>query len=946
MSLRGIIDKISGLKNNSLFFRSLLAGILLLVIHAQSWATHLRAGEITVERVDCQELSFVITITVYTDIGPQVTAKFGDGTLDFGDGTNIQIPREENPQDLGQDVGLNVFQTIHTYQGNGIYVISYTEPNRNEGVLNMSNSVNTPFHLETQIFIDPFLGCNDTPVLLVPPVDRGCVGKAFYHNPGAFDREGDSLSYEFVIPKQAKGVNVLDYSFPNDPKFGGATEGGSGPATLSINPLTGEIIWNSPGKAGEYNLAFIVTEWRIVEGVAFKLGHVTRDMQIIIEDCDNQTPDLEVPEDVCVVAGDVVQGLAIGTDPDGDQVKLEAFGGPFEVTPKAIVFPSPPVFVDSPGSLLFQWQTDCSHVRVQPYQVEFKVTDKSDTGPSLVKFKTWNITVIGPPPVLQSANLNLSGGREIDLTWDPYICNNAISMQIWRRVDSFDFTPSECETGMPPYTGYTLLTTLPIDQTTYVDKSLDVGAAYCYRLVAVFSLPGGGESVVSNEVCAQPIEADAPVITHVTVDNTSDTDGQITVSWRSPFDINPAQFPGPYRYDVYRAEGLSGDSGLTLVASTGDTTLIDKNLNTRDFPYNYRIYLFDAADKPVDTSAVASSVRLTPEPLFKEIQINWNAQVPWSNQVQDYPYHYIYRDNIDPNDPTAIQLIDSVNVLQNGFTYLDDGYGGVPLEETKEYCYYVEALGSYGNPFIEVPQRNFSQIICTQPSDTIPPCAPVLEIESLDCATFLTNAPCGFNTFSNNISWTIAPDCGQDIESYNIYYSRTGKEGSFELIDNVNAMAYEHINIPSFAGCYMVTAIDRSGNESEYSNTVCNDNCPNYVLPNIFTPNGDTYNDVFAAFNPSNIVNENGGGGSTIDLSKCPRFVRSVNLTIINRWGKEVFHSTAAGDNSLYLSWNGKLQDGSDAPAGMYYYIAEVTFDLLDTDNSVKVYKGWVQLLR
>ncbi|HRG07923.1 MAG TPA: hypothetical protein PLJ08_05050, partial [Cyclobacteriaceae bacterium] len=71
--------------------------------------------------------------------------------------------------------------------------------------------------------------------------------------------------------------------------------------------------------------------------------------------------------------------------------------------------------------------------------------------------------------------------------------------------------------------------TVPIGTTTFNDNNdgqgLDAGAKFCYRLVAVFPQPGGGESLVSQEVCLPPILAGLPVITNVSVDVTSRTDG-------------------------------------------------------------------------------------------------------------------------------------------------------------------------------------------------------------------------------------------------------------------------------------------------------------------------------------------------------------------------------------------------------------------------------------
>ena len=61
------------------------------------WATHLRAGEITVERVSCNSLTFRITVTVFTNtINTNVLFGGEDDWLDFGDGHRMLIPEQEN----------------------------------------------------------------------------------------------------------------------------------------------------------------------------------------------------------------------------------------------------------------------------------------------------------------------------------------------------------------------------------------------------------------------------------------------------------------------------------------------------------------------------------------------------------------------------------------------------------------------------------------------------------------------------------------------------------------------------------------------------------------------------------------------------------------------------------------------------------------------------------
>src|SRR4051812_13143387 len=117
----------------------ILIGFILIVgtIHSAQ-ATHLRAGEIIVERKNCTSLTFTITINAYTNTESPI--RFGDGVLTFGDGSEpFRTPTVENTlrPDLGPSIGLVSYSRTHTFPGPGRYVISYLEPNRNAGILNM-----------------------------------------------------------------------------------------------------------------------------------------------------------------------------------------------------------------------------------------------------------------------------------------------------------------------------------------------------------------------------------------------------------------------------------------------------------------------------------------------------------------------------------------------------------------------------------------------------------------------------------------------------------------------------------------------------------------------------------------------------------------------------------------------------------------------------------------
>lgn len=953
----------------------------------QARATHLRAGEIVATRVDCSALTFIITVTVYTNT-QDTNVLFGGDTefLYFGDGLPpVAVPETPNTirYDLNPDgsVASASFTVQHTFPGVGRYIISYREPNRNEGVLNMDASVNTMFYLETELSVDPFLGCNNTPALLIAPIDQACTGVAFTHNPGAYDPDGDSLSYEMVIPFSDRNTQVINYKNPNDPKFytnfNTGNETASGPPRFEIDPISGTITWDAPGAIGEYNIAFHVIEWRKKAGRWYKVGYVRRDMQIIVDDCENERPDLILPADTCVVAGTTLNATILGIDPDNDPVKIEAFSEIFNFpSGQSPASYSPVPRVDDfrpsspPAETRFTWNTECIHVKDQPYQVVFKITDNPENGPKLVTFKTWFIKVVGPAPEWNDASLNLVN-RTASLEWDPYFCQSAETMQVWRKVDGSSFEPENCQTGMPEFLGYELVATLPIKVgsnpsvpvTSYVDnnggKGLAPGARYCYRLVAVFPLPRGGESYVSRDTCLGPILADVPVITHVTVEDTDLAEGRIRISWRTPFDADPGQFPPPYSYRIFRAVGFTRGGDSTDISPPGvftDTTFVDGGLNTMENVYNYSVAGYAANGNFLGTSAVASSVRLDANSAVKRIDLTWQAAVPWSNQIETFPSrHLIYR---GPEGATQadLVLIDSVDATAAGFSYLDEGqWNGEPLIDNQIYCYQVMTRGGYGNPKITQPLENFSQIICAQPGDTIPPCKlePPLRstLDYADCEEYYEKY-CQKDSYSNIIYWSRAGDasCRNDVRSYNVYASST-KGGEFSIIaENVRDTFYIDNNLLSFARCYKVAAVDVSGNVGELSEELCVDNCPYYELPNVFTPNGDNVNDEFSAYSIRGF--DCGEEGDCIPLEikeKCARFVQSVNFTVYNRWGQEVYNYSARLGNetsTIFIDWDGRDDKNTELSTGVYYYVAEVVFDSVDPNTSTRTLKGWIHLIR
>ncbi|MFH1936689.1 MAG: gliding motility-associated C-terminal domain-containing protein, partial [Bacteroidota bacterium] len=266
-------------------YRFLILFVSLLTYPVSLIATHQRAAEITYRHL--ASLTYEITLISYTYTPSPANAYRDYLTIHWGDGTASEIPRVEIKY-LPNEISYNRYVGVHTFAGPATYTISCEDPNRNGGILNIPNSINIPLFIYSELVISPFIGgYNNSPVLLLPPIDNACVNQPFLHNPGAYDADGDSISFRLVTCLGAMGLPILGYSLP--------------PATdsLVLDPVTGNLYWVTPPQQGEYNIAILIEEWR--NGT--KIGSVLRDMQIIVIACNNQPPVIEPLQDTCVEAG-------------------------------------------------------------------------------------------------------------------------------------------------------------------------------------------------------------------------------------------------------------------------------------------------------------------------------------------------------------------------------------------------------------------------------------------------------------------------------------------------------------------------------------------------------------------------------------------------------------------------------------------------------------------
>jgi gliding motility-associated-like protein len=887
--------------------------IFLLAACANAFATHNRAGQITYRFIgDWQHAvyRYEITITTFTKTSSYQADRPQLDSVYLGDTSIPTVFVRDTFIDMPNDIRKNIYTEEHTYNGNGHYLIHFTDPNRNANVRNIPNSVAVPFYLETYLEINPFIGPNNSIWTTYDPIDQGCINRIYIHNPFAHDPDGDSLSYELIECKGAGGIPIVGYTYPS----------ASHSFTLDQD---GFLTWDSPTMTGEYNAAFLIKEWR--NGTM--IGYVERDMQILIGNCDNYPPVIQVINDTCVLAGQTLRFNVFAYDLiDHNNVKLSETGGVFD----ANLVPDPATLTDSTinnDSIVskFEWNTKCHHVRRQPYLAGFRAVDlPPPPTTSLVDLKGTYIHVIPPGPDTLYAVPNGSG---IELTWLMPFCGNIHHFNIYRKAGPFNGTiDCPCSNGVPSSTGYSLIDTVGGNDTTYVDdnngQGLTIGIQYCYMITAVYDVsasdPGGVESCASPQACAS-LKKDAPVITNADVTTTSTTNGAVYVAWSKPTELDTLTYPPPYEYRVFSSPDFTGgnfsQNPIITFPDLNDTTYIDTLIDTQTHPWSYKVELYYTDTTVIPhvfkfkgRTATASTVFLSIAPTDNRLNLSWEEHVPWNNSSYD-----VFR-------------LNSFGTFDSIATVTAQAFSDTGLVNGTQYCYYVRSIGSYSFSGFVDPIVNKSQRTCSVPFDNVHPCAPDLTVIP-DC-----------NENLNALTWTNPNNsCADDVLKYYIYFG-SDSSGNFELIDSTTSATdttFQHTGLSQISGCYKITAVDSVGNETLDPFVVCVDTCRQYVLPSVFSPNGDGKNDFFHPCDSTT--------SDDFQQTNCPPYknVKSVDMKIFNRWGALVFET-----KDKDINWDGKNKyTKGDCSEGVYYYTCKVFFYSVKGEQTSQLH-GTIQLIR
>ncbi len=820
-------------------------------------ATHNRSGSITYEHLYGNTYKFTVTTCTKSSSEadrPELEIRYGDGTKD----TLSRVSIDAIP---AYDVQKNIYVGVHTFTGPSSYIIEVEDPNRNSEVLNITNSVDKVFCIQTELIISPFIGSPNNSLIIedCPCPEFACVNEIYCYNISAYDPDGDSLSYSLV---PCRGEDCLEMSMPSIYRYPNEVGGG----VIEIDPVTGTMCWDSPLLQGTYNIAIKIAEYRN----GFYIGSVLQDMQFQVTTCNHSAPIIEAIQDTCVFAGTSLNIPIVGTDVEYD-VTVFATGAVFHLPT------NPAVFVDSTGLMTatgrFLWDPTCAEASNSYYVVTTRA-ENHHPAIQLTDISSFRIKVNIPP--VDNLTVNPAGNTMI-LNWDPSSCDGIAYYNVYRSTDSVVYEESCCELGTPALMGYSLIGSSLTPSFTDTDQ-LIVGNDYCYLITAVNA--NGVESCVSEQIC-QHLNFEIPVLTHVSISVTDVAIGEDSVYWSYPKELNEMLYTGPYHYKLYRTENLGAEPAVLVYTSPDqasivnpDTVFYDTNLNTQAVPYTYRVELY-SDNLLVGSSIDASSIYITLIPNDNQLELTWIENTPWTNTSYE-----IYKET--PTGSGVFALLATTTSVG----YIDTG-----LVNGSSYCYRVKTIGGYTSEGIVNPIENWSQAVCGVPIDLTPPCPPTLFIDG-DC-----------DLEETYLNWTNPNNlCADDVTRYNLYFAPFEGDSLLFLtaFDSDLDTFYVHKDRGSIAGCYYVTALDsiQYNNESVPSNKVCIDNCDGYYeLPNIFTPNNSGLNDLFHPLLPF-------------------KFVESIEINIVNSWGVTVFSTT-----DPYIYWDGTYQfNGEPCTDGVYFY--------------------------
>ncbi|HWY09970.1 MAG TPA: T9SS type A sorting domain-containing protein [Bacteroidia bacterium] len=164
----------------------------------------------------------------------------------------------------GGKVFLYRYATTNTYSGPGNYNLNCNDSLRLSNIENIFNSQSKSMLLNSVLRIDAFSGPNSSPAITNVPMLTVTKGTPVVYNPGAFDSDGDSLSYSLV---NCISSPAATYYLPSN---------------SMINNLTGTFTYQAD-TVGIYAFRIRIQEWRKVSSSIQFMGNTELDFLVEVK---------------------------------------------------------------------------------------------------------------------------------------------------------------------------------------------------------------------------------------------------------------------------------------------------------------------------------------------------------------------------------------------------------------------------------------------------------------------------------------------------------------------------------------------------------------------------------------------------------------------------------------------------------------------------------------
>lgn len=255
------------------------------------------------------------------------------------------------------------------------------------------------------------------------------------------------------------------------------------------------------------------------------------------------------------------------------------------------------------------------------------------------------------------------GINTVELNWTPYEgFNSSKQYEIWRKK--------------PDESSFTYLTTVHGDSTHYTDTNTYCRQLYYYRIQTreADSLMQTSWSDTSGAEPGYVPMLPTPENIRATVEKNS----FVRMEWHK------ANYNRLFTYQVFRS--VDGDEPVFFQSFlSGDTVLIDKDVDVQNHSYTYTTYVVDACGGRSEPSNIARTILLKVHMVGNDIlthdpELTWNAYENWTSGVDHYNVEFFY-DSVQSFSLIARNQGDNltarhryVNLVQSDYCYIVTGY--------------------------------------------------------------------------------------------------------------------------------------------------------------------------------------------------------------------------------------------------------------------------------